>query len=96
MTKRQQQIIDNYNKSCNYSLDDVYSNYSVFKARAEKDILTEMVEANGWGYKILGANSCAFSCAYLRQNAKNGQIEIVYHTAKSKKVFDYVGGWKNG
>ncbi len=91
MTKRQQQIIDSYNKSTNYSLDDVYTNYSVFKARAEKDILDEIVNCNGWGYKILGANTCAFSCAYLKQNENNGQIEIVYHTAQNKKVFDYIG-----
>ena len=91
MTKRQQQIIDNYNKSNNYSLDYVYNSYSVYKARAERQILNEMKNCNGWGYKILGANSCQFSCAYLRQNADDGQIEIVYHTAQNKKVFDYIG-----
>lgn len=92
MTKRQQQIIDNYNKSTNYCLNDVYANYSVYKARAERQILNDMTSENGWGYKILGANSCAFSCAYLRQNAQHGQIEIVYYTAQNKKVFDYIGG----
>ena len=91
MTKRQQEIIERYNNSNNYSLDDVYNNYSVYKARAELDILNEMASVNGWGYKILGANSCSFSCAYLRQNAEHGQIEIVYHTAQNKKVFDYIG-----
>lgn len=91
MTKKQQQIINTYHKSTNYSLDDVYTNYSVFKARAERQILNEMQSVDGWGYKILGANTCSFSCAYLRQNAENGQIEIVYHTAQNKKVFDYIG-----
>lgn len=90
MTKRQQQIVNNYNRSSNYSLDDVYTNYSVYKARAEKDILNEMASENGWGYKILGANSCSFSCAYLRQNKDDGFIEIVYHTAQNKQVFDYI------
>jgi hypothetical protein len=91
MTKRQQEIITNYNNSTNYCLNDVYANYSVFKARAERDILNEMASVDGWGYKILGANTCAFSCAYLRQNAEHGQVEIVYHTAQNKKVFDYIG-----
>lgn len=90
MTKRQKQIIDNYNNSRNYSLYDVYNNFSVFKARAEKDILNEMASVSGWGYKILGANSCSFSCAYLKQNEIDGQVEIVYHTAQNKKVFDYI------
>lgn len=39
MTKAQQQIINSYKKSTAYSLDDVYANYSVFKARAEKKYL---------------------------------------------------------
>lgn len=90
MTKAQQQIINNYNRATAYSLADVYANYSVFKARAERQILDEMESVSGWGYKILGANSCTFSCAYLKQNEIDGQIEIVYHTAQNKRVFDYV------
>lgn len=90
MTKKQQAIIDNYNRATAYSLDDVYANYSVFKARAERQILNEMESVGGWGYKILGANSCTFSCAYLKQNEANWQIEIVYHTAQNKRVFDYI------
>ena len=90
MTKRQQQIIDNYNKSTSYSLDDVYNNYSVYKARAERQIINEMQAVGGWGYKIIGANSCSFSCAYLRQNKDDGFIEIVYHTAQNKQVLDFI------
>ena len=90
MTKAQNQIINRYNKSTACSLADAYTSYSVFKARAEKQIINEMESVGGWGYKILGANSCTFSCAYLKQNEANGQVEIVYHTAQNKKVFDYV------
>ena len=91
MTQKQQQTIDRYKKSTNYTLSDVYNTCSCYKWRAEKSILNEMASVGGWGYKILGANSCAFSCAYLRQNAEHGQVEIVYHTAQNKKVFDYIG-----
>lgn len=90
MTKKQQAIIDNYKRATACGLDDVYANYSVFKARAEKQILDEMESVGGWGYKITGANSNTFSCAYLKQNEANGQIEIVYHTAQNKRVFDYI------
>jgi hypothetical protein len=90
MTKQQQQIITRYNNSNNYSLDDVYSSYSVYKARAERHVLNEMESVNGWGYKILGANSTQFSCAYLKQDENDGTIKIVYHTAQNKKIFDYV------
>lgn len=90
MTKKQQAIIDNYKRATAYRLDDVYANYSVFKARAERQILKEMEKCGGWGYKILGANCNAFSCAYLKQNEANGQVEIVYHTAQNKRIFDYI------
>ena len=49
MTKAQKQILDKYNKATAYSLDDVYANYSVFKARAERQILNEMESVGGWG-----------------------------------------------
>ena len=90
MTKRQQQILNSYEKSTAYSLQDVYANYSVYKARAEKEIKQEMIDNGGWGYKILGANSCQFSCAYLMTDKKSGVVQIVYHTASNRKVFDYL------
>ena len=90
MPKRQKEILSRYEKSTNYSLRDVYASYSVFKARAEKDILQEMAFHGGWGYKILGASSCTFSCAYLMTNKESGQTQIVYHTASNRKVFDYM------
>ena len=90
MNKKQQEILTSYNKSRNYSLNDVYKSYSVYKGRAQAVILAEMENCNGWGFKILGANSCAFSCAYLKQDENDGTIKIVYHTAQNKKVFDYI------
>ena len=90
MTKAQQQIINNYNRATAFDLSQVYKTASVYKWRAQKTIFDEMEKCGGWGYRILGANSCAFSCAYLRQNEINGQIEIVYHTAQNTRVFDYV------
>lgn len=89
MTKKQQAIIDNYKRATARCLDDIYANYSVFKARAERQILNEMESVNGWGYKITGANCNTFSCAYLMTDA-DGVVKIVYHTAQNKRVFDYI------
>lgn len=89
MTKRQKQIIDNYNKATATSVEQVYNTCSFYKTRAEQMILQEMASNNGWGYKILGFNTCTFSCAYLMTNKEDGQIQIVYHTAQNKMIFDY-------
>ena len=90
MTKAQQQIINNYKRATATSINDVYKTASVYKYRAEKAILGEMEGVGGWGYRILGANRMQFSCAYLKTNKEDGQIEIVYYTAQNKRIFDYV------
>ena len=88
MTKRQKAILTAYENATATDLSQVYQNASVYKWRAQKQILDEMNACGGWGYKIIGANCSTFSCAYLKENELDGQIQIVYHTAQNKKVFD--------
>ena len=90
MTKRQKAILTAYKNATATDLAQVYQTASVYKWRAQKRIIDEMNACGGWGYRILGANCMQFSCAYLKQNSEHGQIEIVYHTAQNKRVFDYV------
>lgn len=78
MTKRQQQLVNNYNNSNMYRLNDLYTNCSFYKTRAEHMILNEMLDNNGYEYKICGGNSCTFSCAY--KMIKDDHEILVYHT----------------
>lgn len=86
LTKKEQEILNRYYNSRNYSLGDIYKSYSFEKGRAEAIIKNEMQKKDGWGYKILGANSNTFSCAYCYSN-EFGEIVLVYHTAYNKKEF---------
>ena len=78
MTKRQQQMVNNYNNSNMYRLSDLYTTCSFYKTRAEQMILNEMLDNNGYDYKICGGNSCTFSCAY--KMVKDNHEILVYHT----------------
>lgn len=76
--KRAEMVIRNYNRRIiigDYeSLFKVYKSCSVLKTRAEYFIINEMHDNDGYGYCILGANTCTFSCAY-----RCGDW-LVYHT----------------
>lgn len=88
LTKRQQQILTAYNNSRTYCLKQAYNNCSHFKKRAENEIIAEMFKNNGHSYKIIGFNSCTFSCGYLIDTPHG--TEFVYHTHTKREVFDYV------
>ena len=78
MTKRQQQMVNNYYNSNMYNLSDLYKTCSFYKTRADYMIRNEMIENNGYNYKICGGNSCTFTCGYLMQ--KDNTTILVYHT----------------
>lgn len=89
LTKKQQQMLNAYNKSDMYSLSDLYKSYSETKARAEYLIVKEKVLKGGYGYKVCGGNSMCFTCAYCYDSRENGNINkhLVYHTAYNKYDF---------
>ena len=76
--KRAGGVIHNYNQKFDnigcLSVNNFYKSCSVSKTRAEYFILNEMHENGGYGYCILGGNTCTFSCAY-----RCGEW-LVYHT----------------
>lgn len=78
-------IYERYKRSNMYDLTDLYKSYSVFKARAEKEIKTEMEKVGGWSYKVLGGSFMQFSCAYLVHNKNdNNNLYLIYHTAYNR------------
>ena len=84
-TKKEEKILERYYDSDIYGLDYAYERASVYKYRAERAILDEMNEKGGFGYRILGYNSCTFSCGYIYE--ENGQKHFVYHTKDNRLDF---------
>ena len=89
LTQKQQQMLNNYNNSDMYSLQDLYKTCSVAKTRAEYLIKEEMRKIGGYGYKVCGGNSNCFTCAYCYDSRENGNINthLVYHTAYNRYDF---------
>ena len=89
LTQKQKTFLENYKNSDMRSLRDLYASYSTEKAMAERDILDEMSENCGYGYRVKGGNSCQFSCAYCYDTKENGNINthLVYHTARNRYDF---------
>lgn len=72
-TKQAKTIIERYYNATATSLNDVYNNYSIFKARAEKEIKDSMQENGGRGYKIISYCINNFTCGYIGiYEAENG------------------------
>ena len=75
---RAEMVIKNYRfymSECGYyTVNDVYKSCSIQKQYAERNIIREMIENNGYSYCIVGVNVSTFSCAY-----RCGEW-LVYHT----------------
>lgn len=78
--KRANAIYKRFYNSTIYSVLGAYkTGCSRLKQDAEINIKREMLERNGWSYKIIGANGFSFSCGYL-YNDDAGNIILAYHT----------------
>ena len=62
---RGQRFIYSYNRATARRLRDVYGRYSCAKACAENDCIRWCEAENGHGFKIISANSCFFTAAWL-------------------------------
>lgn len=81
-TQKAQQILRAYNTSNTYGVNEAYAKPSTAKTRAEHLILCEMLDNGGYDYRITGANSCTFSCAYRIDS------NLIYHTATNKYIIE--------
>lgn len=83
MTKKQQSILESYNRAKATELRDVYGKYSIYKSRSFEAIRSEMHESNGYGLRILSYNSQFYTCAYKTADGN----QLVYHTAYRREQF---------
>lgn len=73
-----------YKNSRIHSVNNAYKTRpSIYKENAEKEIIQEMHEKDGFCYRIISSNGFMFTCGYI-MNTEKGSI-LVYHT-KTKRV----------
>ena len=65
-------------------VNDVYVRPSVYKERAERNILGYMLNNDGYGYRVMSHNSQMFTVGYIIRNEK-GKC-FVYETAYNQYV----------
>ena len=88
MTKNQiKSILERHNQSNNYSLQDCYTNYSVYKARAMAYCYKLFQDKNGYDFRILGYNCMSFSVGFYF-NDENGNKKFMYITKAYDRVLD--------
>ena len=71
---------DRWLNSNAYRLEDVYNSYSVFKARAYQYCKELMWDLQGWGLKILSANSQAFTVGFEFVDPETSELMFAYIT----------------
>ncbi len=79
------EIVRRYHRTPNDGLYDVYTKPSHNKINAYERIYHEMMQAGGYGLKILSYNTFMFTCAYMVQG-KDGALYLIYHTPSKKEV----------
>ena len=65
-------------------VNDVYVRPSIYKERAERNILRYMLNNDGYGYRVMSRNSQMFTVGYIIRNEK-GKC-FVYETAYNQYV----------
>ena len=63
-------------------VNDVYARPSIYKERAERNILGYMLNNNGYGYRVMSHNSQMFTVGYIIRNDE-GKL-FVYETAQHR------------
>ena len=65
-------------------VNDVYARPSIYKERAERNILDYMLFNDGYGYRVMTHNAQMFTVGYIIRNEK-GKC-FVYETAYNQYV----------
>ena len=82
-TKKGFDFFQRYEKATETSVYQHYKKVGKTNAYAEKTIIREMVENNGYGYKVLCGGSYSFTCGYL-YTREDGVEVLVIHTRDNR------------
>lgn len=77
-----------YYKSNCVSVNDYYKSCSIYKKNAELGVISEMLNNDGFCYKVLNGNSNTFVCAYIMIDIENGNELLIVHTAYNRYVIE--------
>ena len=77
-----------YNRAPALSVYGAYKHPSDAKVRAERAILREMTQRNGWGYKVINHTCQHFTAGYLFTYPDTGAITLRVRTAQNAYEMD--------
>ena len=78
-----------YNRAPALSVYGAYKHPSDAKVRAERAVLREMTQRNGWGYKVINHTYQHFTAGYLFTDPGTGVITLCVHTAQNAYEMDW-------
>jgi hypothetical protein len=78
-TQKAQMLVNQYEQATMYELWELYGRFSRAKAYAFDRCKETMRQMNGYGMRIIGGNSCTFSCGCIAFH--KGQKGVLYFTA---------------
>ena len=82
-------FISAYNRAPALSVYGAYKHPSDAKVRAERAILREMTQRNGWGYKVINHTCQHFTAGYLFTDPDTGVITLCVRTAQNAYEMDW-------
>ena len=81
-TSRVKEYYQSYMRAVNYyghrKVSDCYNNPSWAKIRAEREIVEEYINRDGYGYSVISYNTSIFTRGYLFK--RNGELWFAVHT----------------
>lgn len=88
-TKKARALVQDYERSYNYGLNQCYASYSYAKAFAEVRCREKMLDMGGHGFKILSFNSQTFTCGWLYEDKETGVIMLNVETYRNTYTMEY-------
>lgn len=86
MTKQAKRWLESYERSTAYRLSDVYTTWSYAKENAYDWCMRKCNNMDGYGFRILSANTFQFTCGWLTEN-ENSEITLHIETASNTYNF---------
>lgn len=88
MKKKDNDILNTYNRYYGRTLYDCYNKPSTEKATSWFNIHNEMIANKGYGLTVLSYNTFMYTCAYTYTDESTNTELLVVHTPTTKREFE--------